>query len=424
MIYKKYEHPNFNLIGINNNKYKSCLIEVIFRKNIKEHDLIERSLLADTMCFSTKNYPQKKDLVIKCQDLYDLTINSSVSKLGNSLETSFCASFVCPKFINEENYLDNIVELLFEVIFNPNIINNSFDIRSFNITKKQLINDVVTIKEDPNKVAISGALNSSFKDSPTTYGMINEKEYLEDISPDRLYNIYQEMINKDLCDIFVIGDIDLETVNNLVSKYYINNVIKTQNIDLYIKNISAKRIKTTCHNGNFVQSNLVMIYNISDLEKKDLQITPYIFNNIFGNGSLNSKLFKYLREENSLCYGVSCMYLRFDGILIIKVSLAEENIKKAIILIKKALVEMTKGKFLDSELEDAKKSSVFSVKMAEDYIGGLLNNYIFNYYDDFPIPEDRIKIIKETKREDIIRFASSLKLNSIYILKEEQDETN
>ena len=424
MIYKKYEHPNYNVMGIKTDKYKNCIIEVVFRKNIKKHDLANRILLADTMCYSSKNYPLKKDLAIKCQDLYDASISASVHRLGNSLETSFDCSFIAPKYINEEDYLEEVIKLLFEVIFYPNTINNSFDTKSFNTIKNILLNGIKNIKEDPNKVAISNALNISFKDTPASYGMIDEYDYLNDITSDSLYKIYEEMLNNDLCDIFIIGDLDVKKANDLISKYFNNKVIKTTDVNTYIKPKLPKKVITKEEEGSFVQSNLIMIYNIKDLEKKDLQITPYIFNNIFGNGSLSSKLFKYLREENSLCYGVNCMYLRFDGILIIKVSLAYENIKKAVKLIKKALNEMVKGKFSDEELVDAKKSGVFSVKVSEDYIGNLFNNYIFNYYDDFPLPDDRIKLIKELNKEDISKFASSLKLNSIYILKEGENEGN
>ncbi len=424
MIYKKIEHHNYNVIGVKTDKYKSCLVEVIFHKNISENDLVERALLTDTMCFSTKSFPLKKNLVIKCQDLYNASVSASVNKLGNELETSFSCSFICPKYVPEKEYLEEIIKLLFEVLFNPNVVNDAFDSRSFNIIKKQILSDIDNIKEDPNKVSISNALKMAFKNNPTSYGLIDKKEYLEDLTSDKLYQIYQDMLSKDLCDIFAIGDLDIKQVDDLISKYYKNNIIKTSSVNPYLNNIPKNRVGKYEDSGNFVQSNLIMIYNLNNNAKKDLQITPYVFNNIFGNGSLNSKLFRYLREENSLCYGVSCMYLRFDKILIIKVSLAYHNIKKAILLIQNALKEMIKGTFTEDELEEAKKSAVFSVKIAEDYIGGLLNNIIFNYYDELPLPAERIQIIKALNKDDIKRFAKSLKLDTIYVLKEGQNETN
>ena len=51
MIYKTFKHPNYNVIGILNDKFKSCEIEVFFRKNITKHDLSERILLSDTMIY-------------------------------------------------------------------------------------------------------------------------------------------------------------------------------------------------------------------------------------------------------------------------------------------------------------------------------------------------------------------------------------
>ena len=422
MIYKKYEHPSYNVIGIKSDRYKSCLIEVIFNKNITKHDLVERSLLTDTLCNSTKNYPIKKDLTKKYQDLYNMGISPSVNKLGSMLQTSFSCGFLNPKYTNEKDYLESVIKMLFDVICKPNIVNNSFDLKSFNICKKQLSNDILEIKEDPNKVSISNALKKAFKNSPTSYVMMDEKDYLDDISPDKLYSIYQNMLENDLCNIFVVGDIDIDLVNDLISKYFINKTVKTSSVNLYVENNLNKKTINYEEEGSFVQSNLIMIYNINKLDKKDMQITPYVFNNIFGNGSLNSKLFNYLREKNSLCYGVSCLYLRFDGILVIKVSLAYNNIKKAQKLINKALKEMVNGKFTKEELEDAKKSSIYSIKINEDYIDGLLNNYIFNYYDDLPVIDERIQIIRNLNKKDIMHFASSLKLNSTYILKEEANE--
>ena len=424
MVYKEFKHPNYNVIGIKNDKFKSCEIEVFFSKKIKEHDLVERILLGDTMIFSTNTYKTRKDLVIKCQDLYDATVRYSVNKIGNLLNTSFSISFLCPKYVREKNYLEEVITLLFDVIFNPNVVNNSFDLRSFNITKNKLINDIKDINEDPNRVALSNALKKAFSETSTSYVMKDEQDYLKDFSSDSLYSVYNEMINKDLCDIFIIGDLDLEKTNDLISKNYRNNIIKTTKPSIYLTNKTRNKVLDIKEQGNFVQTNLIMIYNLVSVDKKDLQILPYIFNNIFGNGSLNSKLFKTLREENSLCYGVGCMYLRFDGLLVVKTSLAQENVAKAIKLIKKCLNEMIKGNFTDEELKEAKESAIFSVKMSEDYIGSVLNNYIFNYYDDFKLPEERIKVIKQVSKEDIISLAKSLKLNTIYTLEEESHEEN
>lgn len=418
MVYKKYEYPNYNIYAIKDNKFKSCYIEVIFRKNILQHDLIERALLVDTMVHSNKDYPKRKDFVIKCEELYNTTITSAINRLGNSIFTSFCASFINPKFIEEKDYFEEVVKLLMNVIFKPNIKNHEFDLRSFNINKNNLLNEIDTIKENPGKISIIKALKALDETSPSSYGLIDQKAYLEDLTASDLWQIYHDMLKKDVCDIFVIGDLDLENLAITINKYFLNRVIKNTNPSLYLNNKVAKKSKIIVEPGNFVQTNLIMIYNAVDLDFKQRNIIPYVFNNIFGNGTLNSKLFKYLREENSMCYGVSFMYLKYDNLAMIKVSLAKENIPKAIKLIKKALNEMIKGEFTEDNLEDAKKNAIFSINMAQDNQSAVLGNYIFNTIDDFPLPKERIKLVKELTKEDIISFAKKLKLNIIYTLEE------
>jgi predicted Zn-dependent peptidase len=422
MIYKEFKHLNYNVVGVKNNRFKSCNIEVMFRKNISKHDLGERILLADTMCFSTKTYKLRKELITRCQDLYNVSILSFVNKIGNCLSTSFSVNFLCPKYVKEKNYLEDVIKLLFDVILNPNITDDSFDKRSFGITKSKLLNDIKSINEDPNRVAISNSLKNAFKDSATSYVLKDEYEYLNCFKTENLLNTYKDMLANDSCDIFVVGDLNLNNIDKLINKYYINNNNPKSKVNFYLENKTRDRVLKVNEKGCFGQTNLIMIYNLTEKNKKHLQITPYIFNNIFGNGSLNSKLFKYLREENSLCYGVGCIYLRFDGLLIIKTALSKENVPIAIKLIKKALNEMINGEFLDSDLKEAKKSAIFSVKMSCDYIGSFLNNYIFNYYDGLELPIDRIRIINNITKNDIVNFSKNLKLNCIYTLEEDSNE--
>ena len=45
----------------------------------------------------------------------------------------------------------------------------------------------------------------------------------------------------------------------------------------------------------------------------------------------------------------------------------------------------------------------------------ILNNYIFNYFDDLPLVEERIKQIAKVEKKDLIKCGKCLSLNTIYI---------
>ena len=81
---------------------------------------------------------------------------------------------------------------------------------------------------------------------------------------------------------------------------------------------------------------------------------------------------------------------------------------------------MLNGNFSDEELDNAKKTIVSSIKMSEDTLGGIINNYLFHDLDNLPLYEERIKEFKKVTKEDIMNVAKKVKLNTIYILKGEE----
>src|SRR5699024_8936626 len=152
-----------------------------------------------------------------------------------------------------------------------------------------------------------------------------------------------------------------------------------------------------------------------DLER---HIKFKVFNYIFGSGGLTSKLYKKIREENSLCYNISSMYLKYDQLLIIHVSLDNKNVKKAITLAKRCLKEMVNGDFSEEDLKDAIKNINLALDYTYDNNSSLLNNYVFNIFDSLPLIEDRKKELNKITKEDVIKLAKKIKLNTIYVLNE------
>ena len=158
-----------------------------------------------------------------------------------------------------------------------------------------------------------------------------------------------------------------------------------------------------------------MIYNIKDLSKDKKDVAFHVFNYLLGSGGISAKLYQKLRCENSLCYSVKSLYLKYDELLIISVSLDKSNVNTAQRLIKKCIKEMLNGKFSDTELNDAKRNLIVSLKMSLDNNLAILNNYVFHTFDDLPLLEERINLISKVTKEDLIMCGKHLYLNTVYI---------
>ena len=417
MVYKTYKCNSYNIHTIKTDRFKTVHMEIIFRKNIVKEELVNYAFLVDMLMESSKNYPKRKDVITKLEELYKLVVYGTTIKTGNVLSSNFMADFIDPKFIDEDGYLENVIKFIFEMLMNPNATNEEFDLKEFNFVKERLKREIKSIDENPFKSSMRKAMNAMDKSSVTAFPLMGSVEELDDITPSSLYKYYKKLFKDNTCDIFIIGNVDSDNIVSLIQKYFKHRYINTNKLVLRVDNKEKKKVTTKEDVSDNLQANLVMIYNIGELPEVERHVTMQVFNYIFGSGGLTSKLYKRIREENSLCYNISTLYLKYDELLAIHISLDTTNVKKAISLVKKCLKEMQTGEFLESDLEDAKKSISLALDLTSDNNSSLLNNYVFHEFDNLPLIDERKKSLAKLTKEDVVNVSKKLKLNTIYVLK-------
>ncbi len=417
MVYKTYKCNSYNIHTIKTDRFKTVHMEIIFRKNIVKEELVNYAFLVDMLMESSKNYSKRKDVITKLEELYKLVVYGTTVKTGNVLNSNFMADFIDPKFIDEEDYLENVIKFIFEMLMNPNATNEEFDLKEFNFVKERLKREIKSIDENPFKSSMRKAIEAMDKSSVTAFPLMGSVEELEGITPGSLYKYYKKLFKDNTCDIFIIGDVDCDNIVSLIQKYFKHRYINSNKLVLRVDNKFKKKVTTKEDVSENLQANLVMIYNIGELPEVERHVTMQVFNYIFGSGGLTSKLYKRIREENSLCYNISTLYLKYDELLAIHISLDTANVKRAVSMVKKCLKEMQTGDFLDSDLEDAKKSISLALDLTSDNNSSLLNNYVFHEFDNLPLIDERKKSLAKLTKEDVVNVSKKLKLNTIYVLK-------
>ena len=424
MEYKKYEYPSFNIYTVKTNRFKTVQMEIMFTEEVKKEDLLVKTFLADLMTDCSKNYKTRKEVVKKLEELYQASFYGITNKVGNIVMTTFAFNFLNPSFVKDKKYLDKVLELPFDMIMNPFINAQEFDIKNFSIVKNRLYDEILSVNEDISRVSMKKALSNLDEDSPSSYGVLGTIEELEAITPKRLADAYNNLINKNKCDIFIVGNLDMDRVANIIFKSFKNPVIKTSDYKLYVNNKEFKKLKRVKESSKFLETNLVNIYKIDNLSIKEKNTIMHFYNYLLGGGGLNTKLYQLLREKNSLCYGIKSMYLKYDNLLIIQTSINKDNVNKAQKLINQAFKEMKIGEFSDSELTNARENFIFSLNLAMDNPAGILNNYVFNVLDDLPLIEERIDLIKDVTKEEIVNISNKIKPMISFVLEGEQDGNN
>ena len=426
MKYKKTSTYSYNLHVIKTTKFKTITVQINFKRKLIKEEITYRNMIVNMLCESTSDYPTKRLMTIATEDLYNLYYKGTNYISGKYNVMNFSATFLNEDY-TEKGMLDKSINFLADLIFKPNIdkrgnqisFNEENFIQSYNLLK----DNIVSQKENPDYYARVRMLENMEPDSYISYRALGYLDDLETITSRKLYQYYKSMLNSDIIDVFVIGNVNERHINKIIE----NNLRKIKTLKKpseshFIIPKKARFIpKTIKEHQKINQSKLMMGYKIDKMTNFELRYVLSVYSYILGGGP-DSKLFKTVREENSLCYYISSTSQPLTSILTINAGINKKDFKKALTLIKKEIHNMRKGKFTDDDIIKAKITYINSLRELEDSSGSLLNLYAGIEYLHSDTLEDRFKRINKVTREDVTKLASKIHLDTIYLLEGEIDE--
>ena len=192
MEYKMYKVGSYNIHTIKTDKFKTIKMDIIFRNNFDPKTSALRSLVFDVLTENTKKYNTRRKLCLKYESLYNAYSTMDTTLLGRMLITDFSIEFINPKYTGE-NYLEEVFSLQFETIFNPNITNGEFDLKTVELCKKRLIDRIDSVKENPSRYSILKALKALDPNSLTSHSILEDKDQIENATNEMLITILSNM---------------------------------------------------------------------------------------------------------------------------------------------------------------------------------------------------------------------------------------
>ena len=412
MNYSKIDKQNYQIHLIKTNKFKKTVINITFKQPINNKiDVIKKDILCNLLILGTKKYKSRRELEIKCEDLFGASLNIKNKKAGSYNLFSLTASFLNDKY-TLENTCDESISFIKEVLFNPLINNNKFDDKLVEIAKKSYLEDIKSIQENPNQYSVTIMRKLIDKESLYAFSPYFYIDEINNIQNEDLFKIYYDILNNSQVDISIIGDVDekiLLQFDNLPIKA---NKYNESVYEILSNNNKIEKIEE----GKYSQSKLVLAYQLKDLNELEKMYVSYIFSFILG-GSSDSLLFKKLRQDNSLCYYADSNYNLFYQMIEINVGLESINYDKAVSLIKKAVEEIKNGKISDDDIEKAKITYVNALKEIMDNPLSVINMYLSHEYYNLDLVDERIKKINQVTKEAVINLANKIELKATYLLK-------
>ena len=406
---------SYKLHLIKTDKFKTIRMKLFFYAPIKKEEITIRNFLMGMLKATNKKYPTKRELSLKCQDLYACGLGYDITRFGNFYNYYFAIDSLEDRYTEKGNF-EKCVELLSDVIYNPNVSDNKFDEAYFNIVKHDATLTINSIKENPNVYSRIRLLEEMDNNSPISYRMCGNIEDLNKITPENLYKYYLKVMEEDYMDIYVIGNFDFNDMEKLVRKYFKQKVYKNNKTKAFLEDYKGRiKQKEVKEENDTNQSKIAIGCRLKKLTEFEVKYVINLYNIILGGGS-NSKLFENIRENNSLCYYIHSVVNKLDNIMLIRAGITNDNYEKVVKLVKHELQNMKKGKFTEKDIENAKQLYISSIDEIEESEDDILDSYyMMDLLGVDDIETKKEKILTVTK-EDIVKVSKKVFIDTIYML--------
>lgn len=404
---------------INTEKFKTNLLSVFLTTTLNKENVTKNALIPAVLRRGSINMPTQEAISKELEEMYGASFNCGIEKTGDNQVIKFYLEAISDDFLpQKEDLLKKSIEKLIEIAFKPLVENDSFKEEYIKSEKENLKQIIEGKKDNKAQYAMDRCVEIMYKDKPYGLYKYGDIESLEKIQSHDLYEYYLDLISKCKIDIFISGQVNesvkdeiskqLEFLNEREPEYVVNNSESEQKEKREEPEVVSESMDIT-------QGKLVIGLDITE-KRENLRYIASVYNSILG-GNPMSKLFQNVREKESLAYTAGSVYLKPKNNIFIKCGIEIDNYEKAVEVIKEQLDDMKKGNFSDENIKNAKTNILSTVKFIPDEQDTEITYYfsqeLANTNVDFEEYEGKIN---DVTKEEIVDFANSINVNTIYFL--------
>ncbi|BCD00766.1 zinc protease [Bacillus cereus] len=402
-------------------KYKTNTFVFRFKAPLNEETVTERALLPYVLQSATEKLPSVIRLRQYLEELYGSSLAVDVSKKGEDHIISIYVDIANEVYLHDAPPLfEKALSMLSDIVLHPATEGNGFLSSIVESEKRALLQRIEATYDDKMRYANERLIEEMCKVEPYRLSANGKKESVMSITNESLYQYYQKVLAEDEMDLYIIGDIS-ENAVDLVSKYFSISTrpVRERNVLLHRRNNEEKEV---VEKQELKQSKLHIGYRTFVTYKDEDYFALQLFNGLFG-GFSHSKLFVNVREKNSLAYYAASRFESHKGLLFVMSGIEAKNYEKAVEIIKEQMLAMQNGEFSEEEIHQTKSVIQNQILEAIDTPRGFVEMLYHGIISNRTRPvEEWLTGIESVTKEEIVKVAKNIELDTIYFLQETEGE--
>ncbi len=392
-------------------KFKTNEIFIDFIMPLNAHTASYATLMSMVLKSGCKAFPGVREIGKALDELYGAKLQVFSRKKGDAHIATFSMEFLDPAFVSDKNVLSRALALLNKIIFEPKMENGVFSQDIVEREKKNLCDIIDSRIDDKRMYALRRCGELTAAGQPYEVYENGDREVVEGITPQSLYQFYCDYLTRAIVKIFAFGRLSADNIISVFAPSFSSDR-NPQTIET--KPIVSDSVKEFEEIYPVEQAKLSMAFSFN--AKYD-ELLHTLFVILFG-GSANSLLFTNVREKLSLCYYCSAVAEKHKQMMTVYSGVMPKNVDKARNEIIEQLNIVKQGRFTENDLIAAKRTCRNNLRSMNDSMSSIedyalsLSLRSLSYEPDILLGK-----IEQVKAEDIQQIAEKISLSSVYVLK-------
>lgn len=401
---------------INVTRFKTMRLTAIALLPLEKDTASDFALLTQVLTRSCEEFPDFTALSKKLSSLYGASLSAGVRKVGESLALTFSIAGIDDRYALDGDVVSKeLSELLLKVIFEPKFTDGVFDTEEVEQERRQLIDLADSEFNDKRVYANSRLIEIMCKNEAYGIKRYGSRETILKCTPESLKSAWERMLTGARFEVFYVGGASAEGAKEIFRERFsqIERKAETVSTEIIRKATDVSKVSETM---DISQAKMLMGFRTDCSAGDEDTFAMRLMNVILGSGT-RSKFFLNIREKQSLCYYCFSRYNRFKGILTVESGVENSNTQRTVDAVLHELEEVKKGNFTDEDLSLAKLSVSSDFLSLCDTVTGNEEWFVSQIADrEFLTVEETTEKFRNVTKEDVIRCANKLTLDTVYIL--------
>lgn len=398
-------------------RFKQGALSIQFVRPMKKEEAAFNALLPAVLLRGTGNDPDLRAITWRLDDLYGASVSALVRRVGDYQTTGLYCAFMEDRFALEgDRILEPMLDFARQLLLEPLLENGAFCKDFVESEKKNLISTVESEINDKRLYAASRLCKLMCKGDSFALPRLGEKEDVERIDPQSLYDHYLCVLRQSPVELFYVGSAETSEVAALLRKMF-------EKLERDCQPLPEQTAFCGGAGGHeeermdVAQAKLCMGFMTPITNRSPMFAAMQVMNTLYGAG-MTSKLFMNLREKQSLCYSIGSGYYGSKGIMTVSAGIDERSEQIARQEILDQLRACCEGRITEAELDGAKEAVLSSLRTVHDSPGAIENYYATASLSGLSMtPEVYAEKVRTVTAEDVAKAARTLQYHSSFCLK-------